>query len=69
MTFHDCLMACAGNGDFVKEFDRLHGSNLGLRGSGLELAIDEATGRRDNDDFINFVYECIWLRLPPEARQ
>lgn len=69
MTFEDCVLYCARNRELVHHFDRLTGSNLSLKGSGLDLAIDEATGRvrGDAQEFITFVWECVWIRLPPEA--
>lgn len=66
MTFHDCVIACAGQAELVAEFDRLTGHNLSLKGSPLDLEIDKATGRLEEGmrDFVGFVYECIWARLP-----
>jgi len=66
MTFLDCLYAAASNRELVSEFDRLRGTNLSLRGTGLELEIDKATGRLDSDveAFIAFVWDCVWTRLP-----
>jgi len=65
ITFYECLMACAANRDLVREFDRLRGTNLSLKGSGIELMIDEATGRlkQDLQAFVEFVYEFIWVRI------
>jgi hypothetical protein len=69
VSYMDCLMECAGTPELVAEFDRLRGANLSRRGSGLDLEIDRATGRLNADmqAFCEFVYECVYARLPPEA--
>lgn len=71
ITFTECLMEVASNEEIVKEFDRLRGTNLQFQGSNIERMIDEATGRIEHDLalFVEFVYECIWIRLPPDIRQ
>lgn len=65
MTFYDCLMECAGNKELVKEFDRLNNSNLSLKGSPINIMVDEATGKQKEDlrMFVDFCYEFIWLPL------
>ena len=73
MTFRECLRECAANRDLLREFDRLKGTNLcevGRR-SPMAAMIDEATGRdRDScNKFIEFVYECVWLRAPRRWKQ
>ena len=70
LNFYDCLMECAGNAELVKEFDRLRGCNLSMKGSPISLMVDEATGKQKDDllKFIAFCWECIWLPLPLEAR-
>lgn len=64
-SFRECLMYCAGNKEFVREFDRLTGSNLSLEGPPINFMIDKATGKLKDDleKFCDFVYECIWSRL------
>lgn len=64
-TFWECVTVAASNPDLVANFDRLNGSNLSLSGSPLDLAIDQATGRlkADMQDFLNFVYGCVYLPL------
>jgi len=68
MTFYDCVIQCAGTPDLVKEFDRLTGHNLAdlKPRSGLDRMIDEATGRDKEglEEFLRFVFDCIWTRLP-----
>ena len=65
MTFYGCLMECARNQELIKEFDRLRGTNLSLRGSPIEIEIDKSTGKLDSDLklFVDFVWECVWRRL------
>lgn len=70
MTFAQCVLQSARNQDLVREFDRLYGCNMSLKGRTMELAIDKASGRLDSDclTFINFVFDCVWMRLSPDAR-
>lgn len=65
MTFRECVLKCAANMELVKEFDRLRGTNLCRKGAPIEQAVDDATGRYEQDaiQFINFVYDVFWLRL------
>jgi hypothetical protein len=64
MTFENFLFECAKNVDLVAEFDRLQGSNLARRGTTIDLAIDDATGRTTDDAraFIAFAAD-LWARL------
>lgn len=66
MNFHDTVMYCAAQPEFVREFDRLSGTNLSRRGSQLELAIDATSGRTDSDlgQFVEFVRDMVWDRCP-----
>lgn len=59
---------CLDTPEFVTEFNRLYGCNLGqsLKRQPIEVMIDEAVGRSgenesDIREFINFVFRCIWL--------
>lgn len=63
--FLECLSAAIHTPGFVQEFDRLTGHNLSLRGTGLDLKIDEATGRLEQGmvEFVKFVKETIYDRL------
>ena len=63
VSFNECLTACAENSALVAEFDRLTGSNLSMKGSPLDLAIDEATGRTTDEiaKFCCFVFDCVYL--------
>jgi len=67
MTFEECVVHCAGNREFVSEFNRLSGRQMGEPRTGIELAIDVACGR-DPDreafpEFIQFIRECVWKPL------
>ena len=70
-AFANLVMLCAAEPAFVEQFNRLTGCNLGQSAnrSPLDMAIDEATGHSgENEDdmkqFVQFVYEVMWLRLP-----
>lgn len=69
ISFRDCLMACAANKDLVAEFDRLSGSNLSMKGTPIDLAIDESTGRQAKEakEFVKFVHEFVWLSCLSES--
>ena len=66
ISFQQCIEASAANSELVREFDRLRGTNLSLRGSPVELAVDKATGRLASDlqSSIEFVWDCVFLRVP-----
>lgn len=65
LTFEDVLRVAAGNRELLKEYDRLTGSNLSLKGTPIELAIDDQTGRTTEEfrKFASFVLEHIWLTV------
>lgn len=67
MTFIECLEYCAGQSEFVKEFDRLYGTHLSQIGrrSPLDAMIDEATGRDKEslDKLSAFVFRFVWAPL------
>ncbi len=69
-AFGACVMLCADDAEFVAAFDRLTKSNLQGRGSPLDLAIDDATGRPSEDAklFVAFVYDVVWSRLDAACR-
>ena len=62
--FIECLSVSADNKELVKEFDRLTGFNLSLKGSPITIAVDSSTGFLDEGlrEFVKFVYECVYLR-------
>lgn len=76
LQFKECVMESLGNQEFVKGFNRLTGSSLCLPSaqSPIEALIDEATGYADAKQeenvqkFLAFVYEVVWIRLPPEVK-
>ncbi len=65
MSFADVIRAAVDNQELLKEYDRLSGTNLSMRGTPLDIIIDEATGRVEAEipDFVDFVYNAIWLPL------
>lgn len=69
MTFEKCLMECAANQELIKQFDRLRGTNLQMKGAPVELMVDEASGRLADDvgKFVSFVFECIYLPVMAKA--
>lgn len=71
LSFEECVQQCVANVEFVREFDRLHGTNVAGRGSPLEYEIDLVSGRIDDDlhKFVVFVHRYVWSRLPPETRE
>lgn len=81
MTFQDCLLESLKNKELIKQFDRLSGTNVMQifydNRAPIIRMIDEATGydkvidqklQKDLMDFIWFVYDCIWMRLPEYCR-
>jgi hypothetical protein len=65
LTFASCLSECARDPELIANYDRLRGTNLSLKGSGLSLEIDRVTGRVDSElrGFIDFCWESVFLRL------
>jgi len=65
--FCACALGAIEMPELLENLDRLWGTNLCRRGSGLELAIDQGAGRTDDDmrKFIEFVYEYIYTRVQP----
>ncbi len=81
MTFNDCLLESLEHKELIKEFDRLNGTKVMQifydNRPPIVRMIDEATGfdkvqklelGKDLMEFIWFVYDCIWMRLPEEYR-
>jgi hypothetical protein len=68
-TFIDFLHMCAENRELLREFDRLRGTNLSLKGAPIDLAMDRATGRLEHDAglFFEFVVD-MWSRVPKDAK-
>lgn len=71
MTFGDCVLAAAGNREFVLNIDRLRGTRFATMGQGgIGGMIDQATGYREHQcaEFCAIVYDLIWCRLPIETQ-
>lgn len=68
ITFIDCLVLCIDNRNLIEQFDRLNGTNLALKGAPIEVAIDKASGRFEDDfiKFVDFVWEFIFTRVPDQ---
>jgi hypothetical protein len=62
-----CVRSALAQPELVAEFDRIHGTNLLLRGSGLQLQIDLACARPESDValFIAFIHESVASRVSP----
>lgn len=75
MTFSECVLETFDNAELRAQFNRLYGCSIGVdRRSAIEKLIDQATGfepavisKDEAHLFIDFVWYCIWIRLPPEA--
>lgn len=62
-----CVHQALANPQLVAEFDRIHGTNVRLRGTGLDVQIDLACGRLEHDLqlFVAFIHETVASRVPP----
>jgi hypothetical protein len=69
--FIDLAIRCSHQTELVREYDRLSGAAFGsvIKATGLNAAIDEASGRTKDEwmKWMAFVFEFIWIRLPPEC--
>lgn len=65
MTFAEVVQETAKNKELLREYDRLNGTNLSMRGTPIAIQIDLATGRVESEvpGFVKFVHDCIWLPL------
>lgn len=63
--FIACVRHASANKELVAQFDRLSGTNLQRVGSPIELAIDQATGKLDDDirKFLQFVKTFVYERI------
>ena len=72
--FIQCLIEAIDCPDLVEQFDRLYGSNLALKGIGIDLVIDKTTGRlqdniRDFADFVHkYVYNIVVAQCPQSLK-
>jgi hypothetical protein len=69
--FAAVLDKCLDEEELIVQFERLYGiSRPPVRRSPLEAMVDKATGFAQEqwgaffNEFIQFVYECIWLTWP-----
>lgn len=69
VTFGECLAHAFASGTLVAEYDRVNGTTLG-KGDPVSRLIGLMTRRPDPemDDFVAFVRERIWSRIPEEER-
>ncbi len=68
-AFHICAAEALGTPELVENFDRLTGFNLLRKGSPVELAIDDATGRQEAGvrAFAEFVRDYVYGLLPDDV--
>ena len=68
--FLAAVHVCAADQPLIAQFDRLSNANLALRGATIDLLVDQASGRQDDDiqQFIEFCAQAVWARLSDEAR-
>lgn len=64
-AFTEWLNMCASSTSLVSEHDRLRGTNLMRRGAPIDLTIDHATGRLEEEarGFFDFCKDT-FLRIP-----
>ena len=62
MNFAEVVKECISNKEFISQYDRLKGSNLQRKGSPVDLAIDDSSGRYESElfEFFDFVVEYVW---------
>lgn len=70
VTFKDCILGCIRNKEFLGTYDKLRNTRLSSL-TGIEAMIDKATGKQEKDlgEFLLFVYNDVWMRIPKEARE
>jgi len=79
MSFIECFLETAAHSEFVSEFNRLTGHNLGFstKRKQIERMVDKSTGyeqeiqAKENDNisaFAAFVYEYVWLPVFKSAK-
>jgi hypothetical protein len=62
-TFEQVLHYCAATPELVAQFDRLTGANLARKGAPINLMVDDATGKTNEDvaKFVEFVREFVYM--------
>jgi hypothetical protein len=65
LSMEACIEACFEQPELISNFDRLRGTNLSRKGNGLALMINDVCGKSHDDmgKFLDFIYECIFLKL------
>ena len=70
-AFAKCMDEACRTPELVQAFDRLTGCKIGslAKRAPIERMVDEVTGFRDDQmrQFVEFVHDSIYLRLPDEA--
>jgi hypothetical protein len=71
LSMFSCLSECINNKDFIKEFDRLSGTNLSMQGNPIDIMVDEHSGRLESDfnELIEFVHEYIFKLCPDVEKE
>ncbi len=66
-----CVNTAFDNDELVQQFNRLRGCSIRKNQSPINTLVDDATGKLDHDIklFVRFVYDCLWIRLAPNARE
>jgi len=67
LSFLVCARAVVMNKEFLAEVDRLAGTNLQMRGTPIELAVDISTGRANAEleTLLRAVWDLVFIRIPP----
>jgi hypothetical protein len=66
-AFVKCAEGAIETPELIAQFNRLKGCALGVRRSRIEQMVDEACGKDDMREFLAFVHDGIYLRLPNRA--
>ncbi|MDR2834532.1 MAG: hypothetical protein LBV67_12565 [Streptococcaceae bacterium] len=65
LKYHETVLECYNNDEFLAEFNRLTGYQLKMNKTPIEFLIDEATGVVDEQlrEFFAFVYEYVYNKF------
>lgn len=71
ILFNICLQNVSHDKEFIKEFNQTYGYNLSRAGLSIDLITDDETGFKDDgtSEFVDFVYEAIYLPIVAELMQ
>jgi len=63
MSFKECVLWVLGCDDFMREYDRLHGTHFVTKRQPIEALIDDATNKSDHDarELFRFILTYIWI--------